>query len=68
MPPRRPKIDTCWAESLLVGLSMRVPDHWWESYNGGTNLHDSKIVSFDVVSQKWNLLVDTRDDGDDLYI
>jgi hypothetical protein len=46
---------------------MRVPDHWWESYNG-TNLHDGKIVLFDVVSQKWNLLLDTRDDGDDLYL
>jgi hypothetical protein len=64
--PRRPKIDTCWAESL-VGLSMRVPDHWWESYNG-SNLHDGKIVSFDIVSQTWNLLLDTRDDGDDLYL
>jgi hypothetical protein len=66
MAPRCLKIDTCWAESL-VGLSMRVPDHWWESYNG-SNLHDGKIVSFDVVSQKWNLLLDTRDDGDDLYL
>jgi hypothetical protein len=46
---------------------MRVPDHWWESYNG-SNLHDGKIVSFDVISQKWNLLLDTRDDGDDLYL
>jgi hypothetical protein len=66
MAPRRPKIDTCWAESL-VRLSMRVPDHWWESYNG-SNLHDGKIVSFGIDSQKWNLLIDTQDDGDDLYL
>jgi hypothetical protein len=36
MAPRRPiqpQISVEWAESL-VGLSMRVPDHWWECYNG----------------------------------
>jgi hypothetical protein len=47
MAPRRKKIDTEWAESL-VGLSMRVPDHWWERYNG-SNLNDDKIISFDLV-------------------
>ena len=66
MPPTRPKIDTCWAESL-VGLSMRVPDHWWQCYTGH-NLNDGRIVSFDIDTQKWNLLLDTRDDGDDLYL
>ena len=35
-------------------------------YNGYT-LCDGKIESFDLVSQKWNLLLDARDD-DDLYL
>jgi hypothetical protein len=63
MAPRRPKIDGCWAESL-VGLSMRVPDHWWEFYNG-SNLNDGRIVSFDINTQKWNLLLDDPDDEDE---
>jgi hypothetical protein len=33
----------------------------------GYNLHDRKIDSFDINSQKWNLLLDARDD-DDLYL
>jgi hypothetical protein len=32
------KIDTEWANSL-VGLHLKVPDHWWVNYSG-TNLHD----------------------------
>jgi hypothetical protein len=63
MAPRRKKIDTEWATSL-VGLAMRVPDHWWESYNGN-ELHDGSIISFDVASQKWNLLLDDQDDDDE---
>jgi hypothetical protein len=43
---------------------MRVPDHWWEHYNG-SNLNDGRIVSFDVVSQKWNLLLDDVDDDNE---
>jgi hypothetical protein len=43
---------------------MRVPDHWWERYNG-SNLNDGKIVSFDIDSQKWNLLLDDVDDDDE---
>jgi hypothetical protein len=43
---------------------MRVPDHWWECYNG-SNLNDGKIVSFDIGSQKWNLLLDDPDDKDE---
>jgi hypothetical protein len=66
MAPRRSKIDTCWVESL-VGLSMRVPDHWWESYKG-YYLNDGKIVSFDVVNQKWSLLLDDPDDDDEYLI
>ena len=58
-------IDIEWAESL-VGLSMKVPDNWWVGYSG-SNLHDGRIDSFDVVNQKWNLLLNTRDD-DDLYL
>jgi hypothetical protein len=69
MAPRRPiqpQISIEWAESL-VGLSMKMPDHWWERYNG-SNLNDGKIVSFDVVNQKWNLLLDDQDDDDDEYL
>jgi hypothetical protein len=69
MPPRRPiqpPISVEWAESL-IGLSMRVPDHWWDGYYGH-KLYDGKIVSFDIDTQKWNLLLDTQDDGDDLYL
>jgi hypothetical protein len=60
------KIDIEWAESL-VGLAMKVPDHWWESYKG-SNKNDGKIVSFDVVNQKWNLLLDDQDDDDQYLI
>ena len=63
MPPRRPKqspINIEWAESL-IGLSMKVPDHWWDGCRG-YNLHDGKIESFDIDSQKWNLLLDSRDE------
>jgi hypothetical protein len=42
-----------------------LPDNWWVNYSG-TNLHDGKIVSFDRVSRKWNLLLDVQDD-DDVY-
>ena len=56
-------IDEEWAESL-VGLSMQVPDNWWIGYSG-SDLHDGKIVSFDWEEQKWNLLLDTRDDDDE---
>jgi hypothetical protein len=68
MAPRRPKqplISLEWAESL-IGLSMKVPQNWWVGCSG-YNLHDGNIVSFDISSQKWNLLLDARDD-DDLYL
>jgi hypothetical protein len=68
MPPRRkkqPPISVEWAESL-IGLSMRVPDDWWVGCTG-QSLHDGKIVSFNIECGKWNLLLDTQDDGDDLY-
>ena len=58
-------LDTEWVESI-VGLTMKVPDYWWAGCNG-SNLHDGRIVSFDVASQKWNLLLDSKDD-DDLYL
>jgi hypothetical protein len=63
MAPKRNKIDTEWANSL-VGLHLKVPDNWWVNYNG-TNLHDGKIVSFDSVNKKWNLLLDGEDDDDE---
>jgi hypothetical protein len=53
MAPRRPKILTEWANSL-VGLHMRIPDNWWVGYNG-TNLNDGMIVPFYIDSQKWYL-------------
>jgi hypothetical protein len=62
MPPRRPKqpqISTEWAQSL-IGLSMKVPENWWVGCS--FNLHDGKIDSFDISSQKWNLLLDARDE------
>jgi hypothetical protein len=58
-------IDSEWADSL-VGLCMSVPDYWWKEYNS-YNLNDGRIVSFDVATQKWFLLLDTIEDGDDLY-
>ena len=63
MAPRRrikPLINTEWAESL-IGLSMKVPEYWWVGCNG-YKLHDGKIESFDIDSQKWNLLLDARDE------
>jgi hypothetical protein len=63
MTSTRNKIDTEWANSL-VGLHLKVPDNWWVNYNG-TNLHDGKIVSFDRVNKKWNLLLDDEDDDDE---
>ena len=65
MPPNEPPISLEWAHSL-IGLSMKVPEYWWDGYNGH-KLCDGKIESFDLVSQKWNLLLDARD-GDDLYL
>jgi hypothetical protein len=65
MTSTRDKIDTEWANSS-VGLPVRIPDNWWVGYTG-TNLHDGKIVSFDRVNKKWNLLLDDEDD-DDVYL
>jgi hypothetical protein len=62
--PIEQSISVEWAESL-IGLSMKVPDHWWDDFHG-YKLHNGKIVSFDIDSQRWNLLLATREDGDDL--
>jgi hypothetical protein len=62
MTSTRNKSDTEWANSL-VGLHLKVPDHWWVNYRG-TNLNDGKTVSFDRVNKKWNLLLDDQDDED----
>jgi hypothetical protein len=64
MPPKRskqPPISTEWAQSLIIGLSMKVPDYWWDGCKSH-KLHDGKIDSFDICSQEWNLLLDSRDD------
>jgi hypothetical protein len=58
-------MDSEWEDSL-VGLCMSVPDYWWKEYNS-YNLNDGRIVSFDPPTQKWLLLLDTLEDGDDLY-
>jgi hypothetical protein len=40
---------------------MRVPEYWWPGYNG-YRLHDGKIDSFDIDTQKWNLILDDRNE------
>jgi hypothetical protein len=68
MPTRRPtqpQISTEWAKSF-IGLSMKVPENWWQGCKG-FKLFDGKIDSFDIRTQKWNLLLDSRDD-DDMYL
>ena len=64
MPRRRRPISVEWAKSL-VGLSMKVPEYWWDGCKG-YRLHDGVIDSYDIAKQKWNLLLNSRDD-DDLY-
>ena len=66
MSPRPPIIDSCWAESLL-GLRVRIPDHWWIGYTG-SYLHDGKLIAFDVVNQKWLIELDDQDDDDEYLI
>jgi hypothetical protein len=56
----QPQISTEWAQSL-IGLSMKVPENWWVGCKG-FKLHDDKIDSFDIQGQKWNLLLDARDE------
>jgi hypothetical protein len=65
MASKKPPINSEWADSL-VGFFMSVPDHWWKEYKSYGN-NDGRIVSFDVPSQRWHLLLDTLEDGDDLY-
>jgi hypothetical protein len=63
MPRKRsnePVISIEWAESL-IGLSMKVPQNWWVGCSGH-KLHDGRIDSFDISEQKWNLLLDARDE------
>jgi hypothetical protein len=40
---------------------MKVPDYWWDSCNG-YKLHDDKIDPFDISTQKWNLILDDRNE------
>jgi hypothetical protein len=63
MAPRRtiqPQISTVWAESLIE-LSMKVPGYWWDGCND-YKLHDGKLDSFDIQTQKWNLILDDRNE------
>ena len=66
MAPRTKKIDVEWADSL-VGLPVKIPDHWWVGYTGSYK-HDGKIMSFDVVNQKWFIELDDQDDDDQYLI
>jgi hypothetical protein len=66
MPHRPPRIDSCWAESLL-GLRVRIPDHNWIGYTG-SYLYDGKLTAFDVVNQKWLIELDDQDDDDEYRI
>ncbi|OEU06056.1 hypothetical protein FRACYDRAFT_256571 [Fragilariopsis cylindrus CCMP1102] len=65
MPPKRRPISVEWAKSL-VGLSMKVPDYWWDGCKG-YKLNDGVIDSYCEISQRWNLLLDTKED-DALYL
>jgi hypothetical protein len=60
--PKQPPISTEWAQSLIL-LSMKVPENWWQGCRG-FKLFDGKIDSFDIQIQKWNLLLDSRDEPD----
>jgi hypothetical protein len=40
---------------------MKVPQNWWVGCSG-YNLHDGKIDSFNISEQKWNLVLDARDE------
>jgi hypothetical protein len=64
MPPRtpiQPPISVEGAESLIGLYNMEVPEYWWDGCNG-YKLHDGKIDSFDISEQKWNLVLDARDE------
>ena len=65
MAPKTRPISSEWAETL-VGLSMKVPDYWWDGCKG-YRLHDGVIDSYCEISQRWNLLLDTKED-DALYL
>jgi hypothetical protein len=58
--PTQPQISTVWVESL-VGLSMKVPGYCWDGCKS-YKLQDGTIDSFDVVNQKWNLILDDRNE------
>ena len=57
---KKDRINLEWAESL-IGLSMSVPDYWWNGCSGN-NLHDGKIYSFVAKEQKWYLLLDSKEE------
>jgi hypothetical protein len=60
------QIDIEWANSS-VGLPVKIPDNWWVGYTS-TYLHDDKLMSFDVVNQKWYVELDDQDDDDQYLI
>ena len=65
MAPKTRPISSEWAETL-VGLSTKVPESWWPGYKSH-KLCDGRIDSYCPISQRWNLLLDTKED-DTLYL
>ena len=55
-------IDSEWA-GCLVGLRMKVPDHWWQGQNGN-NLHDGRLTFFEETVSRWGLVLDDVDDDE----
>ena len=50
MAPKRRPISLEWAESL-VGLSMKVPDYWWDDCKG-YKLNDGVIDSYCQIRER----------------
>jgi hypothetical protein len=42
-------------------IYVKVPENWWQGCKG-FKLFDGKRGSLDIQTQKWNLLLDSRDD------
>ena len=49
-------IDHAWALSY-VGMQMKIPDWWWEGYNG-TQCNPGVIIKYEGCNGRWLLLLD----------
>ena len=56
-------IDTEWAQSL-VGLRLKIPDHWWPDYDGDT-LNPGKIGRVDFTQTNNRYFVFIPNDAED---